>query len=306
MKHFFNKISFFLIAIFVVWMILECFYRFAPNNYTEKHKYIQDNYDSAEVLIFGNSHTFYGLNPDKFDNPAFNIANISQSIYFDKLLFDKHFDRFKNLNYVILNIEYTSLSHQDNTQEDVWRKYFYKSQMGLDVSIISFYDPKQYSLALSRSFKNSLNSLQYFLKNKTLSETTSSGWASNYTFENRKLNLEELSYKVTQKHEDQSVDFKLNTQRLQAIIDKCKDKNIEVILVTMPVHKSYSEKVNQQKLTAIFDIAQQLANKNSNTSYLNLFSDNQFTEDDFYDPDHLNNKGSDKCSEIVNTFIEHK
>ncbi|MGE4347973.1 MAG: hypothetical protein AB7D46_11260 [Flavobacteriaceae bacterium] len=304
MKVFFRKISFFLVVIFVIWFLMECFYRFVPNNYTEKHKNVQKHYNNFEVLIFGNSHAFYGLNPKHFDKTTFNIANISQSIYFDKLLFDRHIDNFKNLKYVILNVEYTSLSQQDNTQEDVWRKYFYHAQMDLDVSIIPFYDIRQYSLALSRSFKNSVNTVNQYLKNGTIAECDQSGWGNIYTYQNRRQNLDELAVRVTEKHEDNSMDFKINTQRIKSIIKKCKEKNINVILVTMPVHKSYSEKVNPKKANAIFAVAQNLARENPNAFYINLFYNKNFSDEDFYDPDHLNDRGAKKCSILLNEFIE--
>jgi|SRR5690554_3273174 len=304
MKYFINKISFFLIIIFSVWIFIECFYRFVPNNYTEKHKNIQNNYHKTEVLIFGNSHTFYGLNPEKFDQPAFNIANISQSIYFDKLLFDKHIDSFKNLKYVVLNLEYTSLSQKDNTQEDTWRKYFYREQMDLDVSIIPFYDISQYSLAMSRSFKNSIITIQQYFEKGTIIECDELGWGHKYTYDKRRQNLDELAVRVTEKHEDNSMDFKINTQRIKSIIKKCKEKNINVILVTMPVHKSYSEKVNPKKVRAIHSVAKNLALENSNSFYINLFYSDKFSDEDFYDPDHLNDRGAKKCSILLNEFIE--
>jgi|SRR5690554_1620631 len=304
MKVFFKKISFFLTAIFVVWFLVECFYRFVPNNYTEKHKNIQNNYNKTEVLIFGNSHTFYGLNPKYFDQSSYNIANISQSIYFDKLLFDRHIDGFKDLKYVVLNIEYTSLSQKDNTMEDFWRKYFYQAQMDLEVSIIPFYDIRQYSLALSRSFKNSINSINQYYKNGTITECDEFGWGNIYTYENRRLNLDELAVRTVRKHEDNSMDFEVNMQRIKSIIKKCNEKNIRIILVSMPVHKSYSEKVNHEKVKAIHSVAENLAREHSNTSYINLFYDENFLDDDFFDPDHLNNKGAEKCSEIVNEFIK--
>lgn len=72
----------------------------------------------------------------------------------------------------------------------------------------------------------------------------------------------------------------------------------------MPVHKSYSEKVNQKKANAIFAVAQKLARENSNTSYINLFYNENFSDEDFYDPDHLNDRGAKKCSILLNEFIE--
>ena len=39
--------------------------------------------------------------------------------------------------------------------------------------------------------------------------------------------------------------------------------------------------------------------------YLNLFDDSRFSEEDFYDADHLNDEGALKCSTIVNDYLEN-
>lgn len=288
----------------MVGMLVESFYRFVPNNYTVKNKNIQNNYKNNEVLIFGNSHTFYGLNPDFFTPKTFNISNISQSLYFDELLFHKHIDSLPHLKYVILNVEYTSLSQKPNTSEDVWRKYFYKAQMNLDVPIIQFYDLKQYSLATTRSFKMSLNTIEEYYKNKTIVQCNEKGWGTGYSYQNRMNNIPEIAKITVVKHEDGLSDFTANTKRIQSIIEKCNEKNIKVLLVTMPVSSAYASGVNQTKLASIFETCTAIVDNNTNASYLNLFKDSRFNEDDFFDPDHLNDKGAEKCSQIVDEILD--
>lgn len=114
MKSFLRKLSWSLIPILLGWLALESFYRFIPNNYTEKQKQILQNYDS-EVLILGNSHSFYGINPLSFNQKAYNFSNISQSLYFDELLLEKNITHFNNLKYVVLTIDYFTLSQEDDT-----------------------------------------------------------------------------------------------------------------------------------------------------------------------------------------------
>lgn len=59
------------------------------------------------------------------------------------------------------------------------------------------------------------------------------------------------------------------------------------------------------KLQKIFATANLLEKDNSNVSYLNLFQDSRFVNDDFYDADHLNNEGAKKCSIITNQYIQN-
>ena len=79
-----------MVILLIVWLGFELFYRSVPNNYTVKDENVRKAYNSTEVLIFGNSHAFYGLNPEHFSAKAFNISNVSQTLFHDKLLFDKH------------------------------------------------------------------------------------------------------------------------------------------------------------------------------------------------------------------------
>lgn len=304
MKKSILKLFAFLLPILLVFVCLEGFYRVVPNNYSFKNLNIQKKYDTTEILILGNSHTFYGLNPIFFDKPAFNLANISQSLYFDKLLFEKHIDKFKKLKYVILNVEYTSLSQLKDTQEDIWRKFYYKSYMNLDVPIISKFDYSKCFLSSTRPFNKNIKLINRYFLEGTIVDCDVNGFGINYTKEKRLSDIDRIAPNTIKRHEDNLFDFSQNIAVIQSIINQCKEKNIEVVLVTMPVSKEYSKRVKKNKLGKIIKTAKLFEEKNSNVRYLNLFNDPGFTDNDFYDPDHLHTKGAEKCSLIVNAFIK--
>lgn len=299
MKKIIYQTVVYLLPILLLLLSIELLYQIVPNNYTLKNKNVQKSYADTKVLIFGNSHTFYGLNPKYFDKPTFNFSNISQSIYFDQLLFDKHIDKFKSLQYIILNVEYTSLSQVDNTEEDIWRKYYYKEYMDLEVPIIANFDPKVYFLSSTRSFSTNLKLIKRFISEGTLVDCDEKGFGINYVKENRQLNIDKIALFTVKKHEDNSLDFSKNISKIQSIINKCNQKKIKVIIVTMPTSKEYSSGVNQLKLKKIINTCSSF----KNVCYLNLFKDSRFTNDDFYDADHLHNDGAKKCSVIINDFI---
>ena len=302
MSKFLYKCSFFVVILFVVWLGFELFYRIVPNNYTVKDENVKKAYNNAEALIFGNSHAFYGLNPEYFSGKAFNISNVSQTLFHDKLLFDKHSGHFKNLKYVILCVEYTSLSQTQEYVELKWRNYFYEAQMGLETGLISPFDIKKYSLALVPRFSLSINSLQEYIKNGTLAECSAQGFGSLYNVHEAN-NSPEVAEVVVQKHEDGSMDFDENIKRIDVIIKKCSEKGIDVILVNMPVTAYYSKLVNTQKRNKIISVCKDEALK-ENVHYIDLFQDSRFETADFYDADHLNVKGAEKCSKILNSYIE--
>lgn len=297
------KICFFLIPIALLLLGVEIFYRSVPNNYILKNENIQKRYNYAEVLIFGNSHTFYGLNPKYFNKSTFNISNISQTLYFDQLLFEKHVDRFDKLKYVILNVEYFTLSQEDNTDEDIWRKYFYESYMDLKVPLISKFDIDGYLLSLNRNFNTNIKLIRRYLSEGTIVDCNESGFGLNYKKESRISNFAEMAPIIVKKHEDHLFDFSKNKSRIQSIVNQCEKRGIKVILVTMPVTKDYAMGVNRSKVSKIFKTCLSIEKSNKNVRYLNLFQDDRFKNDDFFDVDHLHNEGAKKCSLIMNQFI---
>jgi len=303
MKHLLYKIALFLIPIVLVWLAVEVFYRSAPNNYTFKYKQLEAQKASVETLIFGDSHAFFGINPEFLNTKSFNASNISQSLYFDELIFNKYLDEMPRLKTVVITIGYTSLSQQDNTSEDVWRKYFYASQMDLEVPIVSSWDIKKYSLALTRRFKKSVELSQKYHTEGSVIGCDNSGWGHYYTVENSIKDIEVNAAYIAKKHEDGLLDFDVNLGRIKKILEKSALKSIDVKLVFMPVSSAYAKQVNAAKVIAINTSLQELSKTNVNANYYNLFQDTRFDNSDFYDANHLNTRGAKKCSLIINEFI---
>ena len=67
MKKLCTKIILFLIPVIAIWVGLELFYRLVDTNFTEKDKQIRTEFKDAEILILGNSHSLFGINPSHFD-----------------------------------------------------------------------------------------------------------------------------------------------------------------------------------------------------------------------------------------------
>ncbi|WP_299220128.1 hypothetical protein [uncultured Aquimarina sp.] len=302
MKVFIKKIVVFLVPILIVWGGLEYFYITVESNYSYKHQIIRTSYDDIETLILGDSHAFFGINPEYLDIKALNLSNISQSLYFDQLLFEKHVDSLSNLQNVIITIGYYSLSQLKNTKEDVWRKYFYRSQMELDVPIIGPFDFKKYSLSMTRRFDNSVSLIHKYLEKGTIIGCDANGWGTYY--ENTSGELLDIESKATaERHEDFLLNFEENIIRLQSIIAYCKKINCNVYLVDMPVYKGYLELLDSNKLEKITSSCNDLATNNNNVMYIDLRQDSRLEKSDLYDPDHLNHKGAKKYTKIINAII---
>jgi len=303
MKRLYIKIILFLLPVLIVWIGLEFFYRSTETNYTFKHKILIKKSDDLETLILGNSHALYGINPKYFNSETLNISNISQSLYFDELILEKHLNDLTNLKTVVLTISYFSLSQQDNTNEDLWRKYFYSKQMKLEVPTISNYDIKNYSLALTRRFNKSVDLVKEYGIKETILTCDINGYGLQDD-SNIVEDKEVIAQLIAKKHEDNSMDFLNNIERLKRIISKCESKNVKVILVEMPVYKTYYDLLNPIKKEKIISICNMLSEEHENVNYLKLSQHPDFLITDLRDADHLTNEGAKKCSMIIDSFIE--
>lgn len=303
MRKFFLKLLLFIAPFVLMYVALEVFYRNVPNNYSVKNQEINKNSQKIEVLLFGDSHCLYGLNPSCFSRNTFNLSNVSQTIYFDKLLFDKYVDKLPKLKQVVFCIEYTNLSQIDNSGDDGWRKFYYQRFMHLEVPLISALDPRNYCLAFTQSFYKSRDLVKRYVKKRTILDCDSLGWGTNYKKADR-IPAAQVAQNRAIVQEDGLMDFEVNKSRINNIIQKCKQRNIQVLIVSMPQTKVYESYLNQNKLSKIKETCSEFHSNNPNdVFYLNLFDDTRFSEEDFYDADHLNNDGALKCSKIVNDYL---
>jgi len=303
MRKLYSKLALFLLPLFLVWLALEVFYRQAPNNYSYKDQQLQKVAPFTKTLIMGDSHAFYGINPVYFKDPTFNLSNISQSLLTDELLLEKHIANLPALKTVFINISYFTLSAKENDLESNWRKYFYYHSMGIRAPSISFWNPKRYSMALIQRFDKSIDLVQQYYKNHTIVSATPLGYGKQ-DMSNVVQDKEAISVVIANKHEDNSLDFKHNTARLQRIIALCKKYGVGVVLLEMPVYPAYYNLLDTEKKEKIKSVLHELSGVNDTVFYLDLSTSPLFEKQDLRDADHLTNSGAKKCSILLNRYIQ--
>ena len=304
MRTLYLKIALFLAPLFLVWLALEVFYRQVPNNYSYKDQQLQKVAADIQTLVMGDSHAFYGVNPEYFKDPTFNLSNISQSLLTDELLLEKHIANLPALKTVFVNISYFTLSAKDNALESNWRKYFYHHNMGITAPSISFWNPQRYSMALIQRFDKSMDLVQKYHNNYTIVNATPLGYGMQDASDIVK-DKEAISIVIANKHEDNSLDFKNNTARLQRIIALCKKYEVAVVLLEMPVYTNYYNLLDTQKKEKIKSVLTNLSGVNDTVFYLDLSTNSLFEKQDLRDADHLTNSGAKKCSEYLNTYLKN-
>jgi hypothetical protein len=295
-----RKLALFFIPIIIAAFILEMTLRSIPNDYKFKKQQLLMRSDSIEILILGGSHTAYDIIPDYLNKNSFNLAYVSQTLHLDKLVFNRFKSQLPNLRVVILMMAYPTLSHKPNEGEESWRKFNY----------YRYYDikPEQklqaYYLELFNiPFNQNIDRIINYLTKKTILTCDSDGWFHNYTHL-KSVDLEKTSVTAAKRHENGSQDFTSNLATLEELIETCRQDNIKVFILSMPLYKTYIKHLNPEKLAKTFNVTIQIANKYDNVEYLNFSSDPRFESLDFYDADHLNDLGAKKFTEILRDTLD--
>lgn len=301
-KKFYPRLIKFLIPIILVLSVLNYgFYRL-PNSYQKKLDLINTNAKDIQVLVLGSSHPLQGIDPKYFDFKGFNMANSGQDFYYDTELTQTYIDKMPNLRMVIFVASYHSFEYRIANKSDNWRMLFYQKyyQIPLErggfiknakaqVSKI-YYEASLFGLLLQGKniFKQQedLTDLGVRIDNTSVEKSDQTG-------------LERIQY-----HHAEMIpgDFDKSYQYLEREISLLKQRNIEVVLLSLPVYKTYSSNFDPQKYGKMQDAIKKLTEE-KRIKYYNFIFDPRFESADFSNDDHLNTTGAQKMSLIINSEI---
>lgn len=73
---------------------------------------------------------------------------------------------------------------------------------------------------------------------------------------------------------------------------------VQAVLVTTPCYITYNEHLDSAQLDSYVTVAKEVAAENS-LRWVDLLTDSRFIADDFWDADHLNNRGATKLTHLL-------
>ena len=273
-----------------------------PNSYKLKSNYLNNNASSVETLILGSSHSYYGIDPKYFNSETFNAANISQSPYIDFTILKSYEKQLKGLKNIVIRLSYDTLFEQlRNTSED-WRLKDYK----LYTTIALDYKFRHNSEVLSLGTSECLRVLKnYYLNDIPLLNCDSLGWGNNLS-SRPKVDLKNAGEVAAKKHTAQSWNLlDENISNFKSLMKWCKERNIKVFVVSLPMYKSYRDNIDNAQFNKMIEVGENLEAEFTNCKYFNYTASEKFSSNHFYDGDHLNANGAEKFSIIINNLIEN-
>ncbi len=301
MKEFVKRLLLFILPIFIVAIILEVVLRRIPNNYSYKRKYLDANAPYINVLVLGNSHAFYGIDPSYIHGNCFNACCNSQSLDYDWAILHKYSHKLNHLKYIVVPIDYPSLYKNLNNTAEAWRVKDYVIYYGFYRST----NIADYSELTSNKLLNNLQRIinYYYNRSSTDIYCSATGWGTDDNSKN-KQDLTSTGEVTAARHTEKNPDcFNENVGVVKAIIDVAKAQHAKVIFYTSPAYKTYVQHLDTSQMnTTVRTMAKIVADCN-NSRYYNLLTDTLFTAADYYDADHLNEKGAKKLSLKIDSLI---
>ncbi len=300
MRQLINRLLILLFLLVITCIIIEYMLRQIPNDYTVKRNYLDSNAGKIEVLFLGGSHSLAGLNPALTEMKSFNASNFSQTLEYDLAILRKYKNNWSSLKYIVLPISLPTFYLDLESSTEHWRAKNYI--LYYDIKI-SKYPPYYTEILNGLLFSNIMRIYYYYSDGTDDVKCSDLGWI-NEERNGRSKDLDETGMEAAKRHfKGNDKCFDKMTGVFNSIIDFADSNDIKLVLFSPPAYKSYKENINQAHWARTRAVIDKAVGDNRNCSYIELMNDQRFTEEHFYDGDHLNSSGAELLTMIIDSLI---
>lgn len=251
------------------------------------------------MLATGISYTNSGLKADILNRKCFKFSIPSQDIYYDynivKYIIENYIDKLEELKYIIIGLSYYSFQYD-------------LSVSAMKNKVILYYN----ILKDAHHFKEAKNIyMEYEVNENIASKILKKDKNGFYNFNWNSQLLKDTKDKAyigkTQAELDCNKNYpetvKENTQIFKDYLKLLKEHNIKPIVVVFPASKYYtkyfSKRIEEEFQSIINEVS-----KEYDFQYIDYFRSDLFDDEDFQDVSHLNPKGAEKFTKILNEVID--
>ena len=305
-RHILMYAFLFFIPVVVIFTIVELLVLEMPANYKNNSEYYSENKDRIELMAFGTSQMAGAINPDFIEAPSICLASSSQHHKLDFTILKQLLPETKNLKYVVLELSTSHFELPYNSKNfwknSVYLKYFnvnaFERQTYFKDKLIFISNPDIYSEKLKG----------YYLLNKDEESLNLYGFNTGEghgVF--RKYNYDEVAIsklKTTPNQKENPDIFNHNTAYFYSMLDFLKDHQIQTIICSLPLYKTYRDQLNPNIVRRRDSIIEVIKINYPDVLFLNVENDPDFKVEDFNNANHLDLSGakifSEKLNEILN------
>jgi hypothetical protein len=311
MKLFLSGLLLFLIPLILLIGGLEIYLSNLSTSYTLKKNGLLNNSKKIELLIVGNSHQSYDIDPNQFKLEAYNVAQVNQSLYYDKRITLKYIDQLYRLKYIIIGVDFHSLYFSSQGGRDIWSYYEYGISYKNELPVLSKllrikgYSTKAIKSIIKKDWSKKYSKVAIDVENGVnLDEPISKGWFAFAGTDESLMTPEFIKYRANQfnnmvKYSNERTEI---VKDLEDFIYQLQARKITPILVTTPYYEEYKKFLDKTQLKQNeFDLNN--LSKKYNIQYWNYF-DLPMNRSDFYNCDHLNKCGALAFSKILSQRFE--
>jgi len=305
LRLFLRRLLFFLLPIAFLAVLAEVLVRTLPNSYRTKAAWMDLHAQTLEVLILGNSHAYYGLRPQLVEeeggmapHSVVNMANVSQSLKYDRLLLEHYAPRCPRLHTVVLLMDNSNLFDPPlEDSDEAFRCAYYNHYMGIS-------DESAPLVSLEIWDASSFRAKWWKHLTGGGADCDSTGWGQGYTLASRDQYWDnEGMLTVVANHRCRNWTWpQQNRKEVTAMARYCHDRHLRLLLVSTPVWPAYWNRISYNQKLRIQDVVRECTTLYG-AQYADYVSDPHFTSDDFRDVDHLSDIGAAKFSRLFASFV---
>ena len=258
----------------------------------KSYSYIIDSASDTELLVMGSSHAYWGVNPAFFSMKTLNLAYNNRPFHQDLEILEKYIDKLPHLKAVILPADYFTLYFNGSENYNNLNSVHFRLK---NTSFFDYYRHIKWCKFDCSKYPDEIELQGYALHKDSLSvlsyeEKVEQGAKRVFDWNNEWLDNQ--SYSAT---------IHANINRLDAILPRLKERDIQVLFVKYPVSKF----VESGYIDSISDGGLFQYASDRNLTVVNC-SEYNFIEAEFNDIDHLNSLGAEKLSRILDSILMAK
>lgn len=299
MNQFLKNVGVFAFSLLLLGGIMEYMVRQVPNAFVFKRQLLEQKNNNVKTLILGNSIVDYGINPSFLGDSTYNVALSGQWFRFNQSMLERYIDKMPHLRNIIWGIGSYSLWMDDVDDVDVvYHKIYmdmYRESDNLPVSELV----RLRGYALRKWSK-------YYIAHGITMHCDSLGFDNSYLLERRGIYWFEdipglVSHQCSWKDKDKDGSvYRANVRRMHEVAKLCHDRGIRLHLVMPPVHPEYYRLVDKNQVALVSQAAEDVSSHWNNVSWHDYLGDTRFTDDDFFDGNHLTSDiGAEKFTRIL-------
>jgi hypothetical protein len=264
---------------------------------TLKRQLFEQYKGKVQCLITGTSHTLNGINPTLLPIKTLNLAEDGKPVELDMEIIEKNLNQLPHLQYVIFPVDYFTFYFTGLHEESAAKLYHH---WNLKDGFIKSYTFKRYHALTCGFLLNEHNTLDQY--------DTIMGYRAEF----EDLSKADPDYRL-HKYQRKIIDWNtywIDTssagkiyKRFEGFISMLQQKQIQTILVTMPVCQQFYSYLDTNLVKKNNQLINNLLH-NTRAKYINLQNYPSLAADSlFFDIDHLNDKGATIATAIIKDSI---